>query len=267
MGKNKLSKFADMATYPNVFQYTFGALQKESFPLKGKWKSDYFGNDNPIVLELGCGKGEYTVGLAQLFPEKNFIGIDIKGARMWSGAKQALNENLANAAFLRTHIELIHHFFSENEVSEIWITFPDPQMSKTNKRLTSTRFMKTYSQILSDNGIVHLKTDSNFLYTYTQAMISENNLTVLTDTDDLYQSGINDTILNIQTFYEQQWRSRGLNIKYIKFMCPKNHNWSEPDIEIEKDEYRSFGRNTAPSGSPRGGEWQQATKLKINTDK
>ncbi|MEA4950361.1 MAG: tRNA (guanosine(46)-N7)-methyltransferase TrmB [Petrimonas sp.] len=243
MGKNKLSKFAAMATYPNVFQYTFGTLQKESFPLKGKWRTDYFRNDNAIVLELGCGKGEYTVGLAQLFPEKNFIGIDIKGARMWSGAKQALSENLANAAFLRTHIELLHHFFAENEVSEIWITFPDPQMSKVNKRLTSTRFMNAYSKILADKGVVHLKTDSNFLYTYTQAMIEENGLTVLADTDDLYRSGINDKILNIQTFYEQQWRARGLNIRYIKFLCPQKENWTEPDIEIEKDEYRSFGRD------------------------
>ena len=243
MGKNKLSKFADMATYPNVFQYTFGTLQNEGFPLKGKWRADYFKNDNPIVLELGCGKGEYTVGLAQLFPEKNVIGIDIKGARMWSGAKQALTENLANAAFLRTHIELIHHFFDENEVSEIWITFPDPQMSKTNKRLTSTRFLKMYSQILSDNGIVHLKTDSHFLYTYTKVVVEENNLTVFVDTDNLYQSGMDDKIINIRTFYEQQWLARGLNIKYIQFTCPKKHHWIEPTVEIEKDEYRSFGRN------------------------
>lgn len=242
MAKNKLSKFADMATYPNVFQYTFNTLQTETFPLKGKWNS-HFGNSNPIVLELGCGKGEYTVGLARLFSEKNFIGIDIKGARMWTGATEALNENLANAAFLRTHIELISHFFAENEVSEIWITFPDPQMSKTNKRLTSTRFMETYSRILKPGGIIHLKTDSNFLFTYTRAMVQENNLDVLFDTDDLYNSGLEDNILQIQTFYEQQWRSRGLNIKYIKLSIPKDKIWTEPDIEIEKDDYRSFGRN------------------------
>lgn len=242
MGKNKLSKFADMASYDNVFQYTFETLQQEKFPLKGKW-NEYFGNNNPIVLELGCGKGEYTVGLAKLFPEKNFIGIDIKGARMWKGATQALTENLANVAFVRTHIELIRYFFVENEVSEIWITFPDPQMNKTNKRLTSTRFMKEYAEILNANGIIHLKTDSNFLYMYTKAMLEVNNLQPIFDTDNLYDSGLEDSILQIQTFYEQQWRSRGLNIKYIKFPCPKKEMWTEPDIEIEKDEYRSFGRN------------------------
>ncbi|MDD3788046.1 MAG: tRNA (guanosine(46)-N7)-methyltransferase TrmB [Petrimonas sp.] len=253
MGKNKLAKFADMASYDNVFQYTFEKLKKEGFPLAGKWNT-FFKNDNPIVLELGCGKGEYTIGLAKLFPEKNFIGIDIKGARMWTGATEARNENLANVAFLRTHIELIGRFFAENEVSEIWITFPDPQMKKTNKRLTSTRFMKEYSRILKPHGIVHLKTDSNFLYTYTKAMVEVNNLNVLFGTDDLYNSALEDIILQIQTFYEQQWRSRGLNIKYVKFIVPKNKDWLEPDIEIEKDEYRSFGRRAAPSDSPKRGE-------------
>ncbi|MDD4416856.1 MAG: tRNA (guanosine(46)-N7)-methyltransferase TrmB, partial [Proteiniphilum sp.] len=151
--------------------------------------------------------------------------------------------NLTNAAFIRTHIELISYFFSENEVSEIWITFPDPQMKKVNKRLTSTRFMKEYSSVLNEGGIIHLKTDSNFLYTYTKAMIKENGLELLFETDDLYHSGLNNDILEIQTFYEQQWLSRGLNIKYIRFECPKDREWSEPDVEIEKDEYRSFGRN------------------------
>lgn len=243
MAKNKLSKFADMATYDNVFQYGFEKLTNEGFPLKGKWGNDYFKNNNPIVLELGCGKGEYTVGLANKFPDKNFIGIDIKGARMWTGATEAIEKGLDNVAFLRTHIELIHHFFSEEEVSEIWITFPDPQMKKTNKRLTSTRFMKEYSSILKGDGVIHLKTDSNFLYTYTNAMVEENNLKVLFNTDDLYNSDIEDDILQIQTFYEQQWRARGIDIKYIKFVCPKNKDWIEPEIEIERDSYRSFGRN------------------------
>ncbi|HOM62511.1 MAG TPA: tRNA (guanosine(46)-N7)-methyltransferase TrmB [Dysgonamonadaceae bacterium] len=243
MGKNKLTKFAEMASYSNVFQYPFEKLKNGLFPLKGRWNEEYFRNENPIVLELGCGKGEYTVELAKLFPEKNFIGIDIKGARMWSGATEAIRQNLKNVAFVRTHIELIHHFFAEKEISEIWITFPDPQMNKTNKRLTSTRFMREYGRLLNENGIVHLKTDSNFLYTYTKEMIHANHLDVYFETDDLYRSEWQDPILQIQTFYEQQWRARGLNIKYIQFACPPKNDWTEPDIEIEKDDYRSFGRN------------------------
>lgn len=244
MGKNKLAKFANMEEYPHVFQYPFAVLQEKGFEMKGRWNEMFFKNDNPIILELGCGKGEYTVGLAKLFADKNFIGIDIKGARMWTGAKQALEEELPNVAFLRTHIELINHFFGENEISEIWITFPDPQMNKVNKRMTSTRFMKLYQQLLGPKGIIHLKTDSNFMFTYTSEMVKVNNLPVLFQSNDLYHSGLDDKILGIQTFYEQQWIARGLNIKYIKFECPKNYiTWIEPDIEIEKDDYRSFGRS------------------------
>lgn len=241
MAKNKLTKFAEMATFDNVFQFSFNTLKEDGFPLKGIWNT-YFKNDNPIILELGCGKGEYTVGLAKKFPKKNFIGIDIKGARIWKGATQALKDNMTNVAFIRTHIELINYFFSEEEVSEIWITFPDPQMKKVNKRLTSTRFMKEYCKIFKHQGIIHLKTDSNFLYSYTKAMIEENQLTMLFDTDDLYSSMPGDDILSIQTFYEQQWLERGLSIKYIKFICEAKTKWEEPDIEIEKDDYRSFGR-------------------------
>lgn len=243
MAKNKLTKFAEMAKYKNVFEYTFQKLQDTPFPLKGKWGKEYFKNDNPIVLELGCGKGEYTVGLARVNLNKNFIGMDIKGARMWSGATDSTVNKLENVAFVRTHIEMIAHFFDAQEVSEIWITFPDPQMKKVNKRLTSTRFMKKYSEILEDNGIIHLKTDSNFLYTYTKAMIEENELEILFDTNDLYNSAIESEVLSIQTFYEKQWLKRGLNIKYLKFACPKKEEWIEPDVEIEHDEYRSFSRN------------------------
>jgi len=243
MGKNKLAKFGDMEGYPHVFQYPFARLQEEGFGLKGYWHERFFKNSNPIVLELGCGKGEYTVGLARLFPEKNFIGIDIKGARMWSGAKDSLEAGLANVAFIRAHIELIVYFFNPGEVAEIWITFPDPQMKKINKRLTSTRFIKLYRQILSDNGIIHLKTDSHFMYTYTAEMVKANHYPVLFGTDDLYHSGLADAILSIKTYYEQQWLERGLNIKYIKFVCEEREELTEPDVEIEYDAYRSFNRS------------------------
>ncbi|NDW17400.1 tRNA (guanosine(46)-N7)-methyltransferase TrmB [Dysgonomonas sp. 216] len=242
MGKNKLMKFASMEQYPHVFQYPFSALQEKGFEMKGRWNELFFKNNNPIVLELGCGKGEYTVGLARLYPDKNFIGIDIKGARMFTGATQSLNEGLRNVAFLRTHIELISHFFAAGEVDEIWITFPDPQMTRVNKRMTSTRFMKLYANLLKPQGIIHLKSDSNFMFIYTMAMVKENNLPILFETDDLYHSGYIDDILKIQTFYEQQWLARGLNIKYIKFGFENKKEWIEPDIEIEQDSYRSYGR-------------------------
>lgn len=244
MGKNKLAKFADLETYPHVFQVpSKEILEGYGFEMKGKWNELFFGNDHPIVLELGCGKGEYTVGLGKLYPEKNFIGVDIKGARIWTGAKASLEDGMKNVAFLRTNIEMIYHFFGENEISEIWLTFPDPQMKKVTKRLTATNFMQLYQQILKDNGIIHLKTDSNFMFTYTSEMVRLNKLPVMFQNDDLYGSGLDDKILGIQTFYEQQWLDRGLTIKYIKFNLPVNSTFEEPDVEIEKDSYRSFGRN------------------------
>lgn len=235
-----------MDTFQNVFQYPFAQLQQSggSCPLRGQWGEKVFGNSNPIVLELGCGKGEYAVGLAKKFPDRNFIGIDIKGARMYTGAKQAIEQGIRNVAFLRTSIELIAHFFSEGEVSEIWITFPDPQMKKVNKRLTGTRFMQLYRQILRPDGLIHLKTDSPFLYTYTDAMVALNHLRVNVNTDDLYASGKADDILEIRTFYEQQWLDRGLTIKYIQFELAQDTPLQEPDIEIEFDTYRSFSRGT-----------------------
>ncbi|MDR2147301.1 MAG: tRNA (guanosine(46)-N7)-methyltransferase TrmB [Tannerella sp.] len=243
MGKNKLQKFDDLKSFSHVFQYPFARLQVEkSFPLKGLWNRQFFGNDNPIILELGCGRGEYTVGLAKFFPEKNFIGVDVKGARMWTGAKESLELGMKNVAFLRTDIELIANFFDKGEVSEIWLTFPDPQMKKVNKRLTGTRFISLYNQILADNGVIHLKTDSNFMFTYTKEMIRANRFPLAVCTDDLYHSGVTDKILSIQTYYEQQWLDRGLNIKYIQFICEPREKLIEPDIEIEPDAYRSYNR-------------------------
>ncbi|MBO5779855.1 MAG: tRNA (guanosine(46)-N7)-methyltransferase TrmB [Muribaculaceae bacterium] len=246
MGKNKLRKFSEMETIDFVLQYPFAVLKKEGFPLKGNWHKEFFNNDNPIVLELGCGKGEYTVGLARRFPNKNFIGIDIKGARMWSGATQARDEGLKNVAFLRTNIELLPEFFAQGEVAEIWITFPDPQMKKVRKRLTSTRFLELYRQVTNDGALIHLKTDSPFLYTYTHQLVLDNKLPVLTDTDDLYNTTLDEAttdILGIRTYYEQQWLSRGLTIKYINFRLPAEGELIETDIEIPLDTYRSFSRD------------------------
>lgn len=233
-----------MESFPHVFQYTFSAMREtaEPFPLKGKWK-DFFGNDNPIVLELGCGKGEYTVALAELFPEKNFIGVDIKGARMWTGAKDSFRKGLKNVAFIRTNIEIIDAFFAADEVSEIWLTFPDPQMKKVRKRLTSTRFMELYQGIVKDGGLIHLKTDSNFLFQYTCEMVKANHYEVAFQNDDLYHSDFSDDkILSIKTFYEQQWIERGLTIKHIRFVLTKRDSFVEPDVDIEYDNYRSYNR-------------------------
>ena len=242
MGKNKTAKFAELDTYGHVIQIPYSLLINEGFKLKGNWNKEFFQNDKPIILELGCGKGEYTVGLARFFPEMNFIGVDIKGSRMWKGAKQIHIDGLKNAGLVRTNIELLHLFFAQNEVSEIWITFPDPQMKRARRRLTSTRFMALYCKILKPCGLVHLKTDSGFLFQYTSAMVKQNNFEVITETPDLYDSEITDEILGIKTFYEEQWLSRGMKIKYLKFI-PHNNLLSEPEIEIELDDYRSFGRN------------------------
>lgn len=246
MGKGKLAKFAEMETFSNVFQYPYSVIDNVPFEMKGHWREQFFKNDNPIVLELGCGKGEYAVGMARMFPDVNFIGVDIKGARMWTGAKTATEERLPNVAFLRTNIEIIDRFFAEGEVQEIWLTFSDPQMKNERKRLTSTYFMERYRRFIVDGGLIHLKTDSNFLFTYTKEMVKFNNLPVEMCTDDLYHADNLDegtkSILGIRTYYESMWLERGLNIKYIKFRLPRNAVLTEPDVEIEYDDYRSYHR-------------------------
>lgn len=248
MGKNKLKKFGEMAELDFVYQYPFGVLKEHGFPLKGKWHEEVFGNDNPIVLELGCGKGEYTVGLARRFPDRNYIGIDIKGARMWTGAKQAEREALKNVAFIRTDIELLPEFFAPGEVAEIWITFCDPQMKKARKRLTSTRFMELYRKVMKDGGVVNLKSDSPFLYTYTRRMVGINHLPMLHDASDLYGSdlemeGLPEGLREIRTHYENQWLQRGLSIKYLSWLLPHDGALVEPrEDDIEQDTYRSYSR-------------------------
>ncbi len=246
MSKNKLKKFAEMEDIDFVFQYPFARLQKETFPLKGRWHTDFFHNDNPIVIELGCGKGEYAVGLAERHPDHNYIGIDIKGARMHTGAVKARRAEMANIAFVRTSIELLDNFFAPGEVAEIWITFPDPQMQKTRKRLTSTRFLELYRKVLADGGAINLKTDSPFLYTYTHLLCAANQcaINVEYDTADLYApaTDIPGIDLDIRTHYEQQWLDRGLTIKYIRWHLDKDTPLSEIDVDIEHDTYRSYSR-------------------------
>jgi tRNA (guanine-N7-)-methyltransferase len=242
VGKNKLAKFVELESFNHVIQAPFNQIKNNDFFLKGKWCSEFFKNENPLILELGCGKGEYTVELAEKNPGANFIGIDVKGARLWKGAKQALQKQLQNVAFLRTNIEIISQFFGEDEVTEIWLTFPDPQMKKTRKRLTSTTFLHKYKSFLKKDGVIYLKTDSNFQYAYTRALAHLNELDVIAETNDLYSSDLLDETLQIKTFYEKQWLNRGITIKYIAFRLNKNE-LKEPEIDIKKDEYRSFGRS------------------------
>ena len=239
MAKNKLAKFAEMETLENVFQPTHEEVFRTDYKLKGKWGKQVFGNDHPIVLEVGCGKGEYSVGLGELYPEKNFIGLDIKGARMWTGAKAAKEKGMKNVVFLRTHAEELESIFAPGEVSEIWITFPDPQMAKARKRLTGTRFLSLYRKFLKEDGLIHLKTDSPFLFQYTAELVKVKHLPVYVTTDDLYGVVLDDKILGIKTFYERQWLSRGKTIKYIQFSLAGSSQLMEPEIDIEKDDYHS----------------------------
>lgn len=255
MGKNKLRKFAELEQMGCVYQYPFRTVNDgQTCPLKGRWHSDVFGNNNPIVLELGCGKGEYTVGLAKEFPQKNFIGIDIKGARMYTGAKAVEEQGLSNAAFLRTSIELLERFFAPGEVTEIWITFADPQMKKRNKRLTGTRFQEMYRRILPpQGGVMHLKSDSPFLTTYTRELIEVNHLPLQANITDVHNTTLapKDRHLDsILTHYERQWIDRGLTIKYLQWTLSPGTPLVEPAEDPEPDTYRSYARGTLQMNVP-----------------
>lgn len=219
MAKNKLKKFAEFASLKNTVEPERETLLESKFDLKGKWHQEFFKNDKPIVLELGCGKGEYSVGMAERFPEKNFIGVDIKGSRMWTGAKTATERGMANVGFLRTQIELIESCFAQGEISEIWITFPDPQIKykRGHKRLTSSRMLDRYRNILSKDGKIHLKTDSAFLHGYTLGLIHGEGHKILDATHDLYTTRVGNDLLSIRTHYETIFLKQGYPITYICF--------------------------------------------------
>ncbi len=218
--KNKLKRFNENRTFSNVIQPTRDEVVSGNFSLKGKWNSDFFKNNHPIIVELGCGKGEYTVELGKKYPNKNFIGIDIKGARFWRGAKTAFEENMNNIAFVRTQIELIEHIFAEGEIDEIWITFPDPQIKykRTKHRLTNSAFLKRYKKVLNPEGIINLKTDSEFMHGYTLGLLHGEGHEVLYANHNIYvNEGAPEEVTSIQTFYEKQYLEVNKPITYIKF--------------------------------------------------
>ena len=211
-----------MESFERVFQPPFEEVFQKDYRLKGLWKGAVFGNDHPLTLELGCGKGEYTVGLARMYPERNFMGLDIKGARIWSGAREARDANLGNVAFLRTRIDFISSFFSREEVDELWITFPDPQEKKRRrkKRLTGALFLNRYREILRDMGQVSLKTDNLKLYRYTLELVRYNGLEAVLHSEDVYATGWTNEVTSIQTYYESSFLDEGIPIKYISFRLP-----------------------------------------------
>jgi tRNA (guanine-N7-)-methyltransferase len=223
VGKNKLSRWLEMKSFGNVIEPATDDIKSGDHPNKGRWGEIYFKNSNPLVLELGCGKGEYTVGLARHFPLKNFTGLDIKGARIWRGAKTAFDEKIKNVLFIRTRIEFITSFFSEDEVDEIWITFPDPfpRRRDESRRLTSPAFLNNYRLFLRDRGIIHLKTDNPDLFRYTGALVKRNNMEILTSTEDLYEDEKGNELLAIRTHYENIFLKEGKKICYLCFRVDK----------------------------------------------
>ena len=241
MGKDKLRRFAENLTFECLVQPDFEEIFHKDHSLKGQWRSSFFRNDNPIVLELGCGKGEYTVALAERNPERNYIGVDIKGARMWRGAKTATENKMTNAGFVRTRIEFINSFFAEGEVDEIWITFPDPQLKtrRANKRLTSPLFLERYARFLAPDGVINLKTDSQHLYNYTNAVIERFGLPCEVSNNDIYGTGYADEVLSVKTAYEKMFLERGLPITYTRFSLGGRRDFEpfdwEGDDAAEKD--------------------------------
>jgi tRNA (guanine-N7-)-methyltransferase len=234
--KKKLLKFEQNKSFPHFFEPQLFYSRNDDFHLKSVWNTEFFGNKNPIAVELGCGKGEYSVELAQMFPEQNFIGVDIKGARMWKGAKDSSDQNLKNIAFVRTRVEFTPLCFAQNEISEIWITFPDPQLGpkkRAKKRLTSSRFLSYYQSFLQDKGFVNLKTDDDTLYYYTKKLIEVNRLELVCDTDNLYESKYYTNTLSIKTHYEKMWNKENKTIKYLKFRLPQYKQIIEPEISDE----------------------------------
>ncbi len=242
-GKDKLRRFAENLTFECFVQPEFDDIFHKDHPLKGRWREEFFKNSNPIILELGCGKGEYAVALAKQTPHQNFIGIDIKGARMWRGAKTATDEGIANVGFLRTRIEFINSFFAEGEIDELWITFPDPQLKsrRAKKRLTAPPFLESYAKFLSTEGFINLKTDSKHLFAYTGEVIRRFELPCEVSNDDIYGSGFADETLSVKTAYEAEYLRRGLPITYTRFgLGNKSHfemfEWEEDDkLKDEKD--------------------------------
>jgi tRNA (guanine-N7-)-methyltransferase len=236
--KRKLFKFAQIKTFPNLFERVFEFNNPTDFSLKSNWNSNFFKNEKKIILELGCGKGEYTVGLAQKYPQFNYIGVDIKGARLWKGATDSLELKLENVAFVRTMAEFSPFCFGKNEIEEIWITFPDPQLGprkRIRKRLTSSDFLTRYRSFLVDNGVINLKTDDDTLYNYTKSLIQLNNLELLIDTDNLYDSDYFTDVLAIKTHYEKMWNREKKTIKYLRFRLPAQGQIIEPPYEDKQD--------------------------------
>jgi tRNA (guanine-N7-)-methyltransferase len=229
VGKNKHLRFRENETFALLYQPAFEDIFRRDFRYKGMWREQVFRNNNPMVLELGCGKGEYTVTLATRFPEKNFIGIDIKGARLWRGAKTATEQQLQNVIFIRTRIDFIESFFAPREIDEIWITFPDPQPKVIRKRLTSSLFLSRYRKFLCPGGLIHLKTDSRPLHNYTKALAIHNQLKVWESNTDIYGSGFADDVLAIKTHYEQLFLKKGLPITYLKFDLNGENELQEPE--------------------------------------